>query len=61
MYFESSDIEIDVEAIYVDGISESNKVILLTNAESLQPGRNARTEKNDDNTRNMISLIFLEK
>jgi len=61
MYFESSHIEIEVEALYVDGDSESNKVILLTNAESLQPWGNARTEQNEDNTRNMISLIFLEK
>ena len=61
MYFESSHIEIEVEALYVDGDSESNKVILLTNAESLQPGGNARAEQNEDNTRNMISLIFLEK
>ena len=61
MYFESSHIEIEVEALYVDGNLESNKVILLTNAESLQPGGNARAEQNEDNTRNMISLIFLEK
>ena len=61
MYFESLHIEIEVEALYVDGNSESNKVILLTIAESLQPGGNARTEQNEDNTRNMISLVFLDK
>ena len=61
MYFESSHIEIEVEALYVDGNLESNKVILLKNAESLQTGGNAPAEQNEDNTRNMISLMFVEK
>ena len=61
MYFESSHIEIEVEALYVDGNLESNKVILLKNVESLQTGGIAPAEQTEDNTRNMISLMFLEK